>query len=87
MSIPTIFTDAMGFMGSWYPPYFAFTSVVGLVCMLGLWKMKKWAAYAYFGLVALNQVVFLAMGIWGVRTLIFPGIILGFILLYLNDMD
>ena len=54
-TIPMIFSDLAAQVGSWYPPFLGLSAVVGLVCMLGLWKMKKWAAYTYIVFVALNQ--------------------------------
>ena len=86
-SIPMIFSDIAGQFGSWYPPYLGLSAVLGLVCMIGLWKMKKWAAYTYTGFVALNQVVLLAMGVWNIMALIIPGIVIGIALTHVNKMD
>ena len=55
--------------------------------MIGLWKMKKWSAYIYTGLVALNQVVLLAMGVWNIMAIIIPGIIIVIALTHVNKMD
>jgi hypothetical protein len=86
-TIPMIFSDIAGQIGSWYPPYLGFSAVLGLVCMIGLWKMKKWAAYTYTGFVALNQLVLLAMGVWNIMALIIPGIVIGITLAHVNKMD
>ena len=86
-TIPMIFSDIAGQIGSWYPPYLGLSAVLGLVCMIGLWKMKKWAAYTYTGFVALNQVVLLAMGVWNIMALIIPGIVIGIALTHVNKMD
>jgi len=86
-NIPMIFSDIAGQIGSWYPPYLGLSAVLGLVCMIGLWKMKKWAAYTYTGFVALNQVVLLAMGVWNIMALIIPGIVIGIALAHVNKMD
>lgn len=72
ISLPLIFSSIAQQIGPWYPPYLGFSAVVGLVCMVGLWMMKKWAAYTYTGLVVLNQVVLLVMGIWNIMTLLIP---------------
>lgn len=85
--IPMIFSDVASQIGSWYAPYLGLTLVLGLVCMIGLWKMKKWAAYTYIGLVALNQVVFLVMEVWSIQSLIIPGIVIGITLSHVNKMD
>lgn len=55
--------------------------------MIGLWKMKKWAAFAYTGFSALNQIVLLAMGVWNIMALIIPGIVVGIALAHINKMD
>lgn len=86
-TIPMIFSDIAKQIGSWYPPYLALSAVIGLACMIGLWKMKKWAAYTYTGFVALNQVVLLAMDVWNIMALIIPGIVIGIALSYIKKMD
>lgn len=86
-TIPMVFSDIARQVGNWYPPYLGFSAVVGLFCMIGFWKMKKWAAYTYTGFVALNQVVLLAMGVWSIMAIIIPGIIIGIALTHLEKMD
>lgn len=75
-AVPLIFSPLARMIGSWYPPYLAFSCVVGFVCMVGLWKMKKWAVYIYTGFVLLNQIVLLSMGVWNVFALIIPAIVI-----------
>lgn len=87
LTIPLIFSGIAKQIGSWYPPYLGLSSIIGLACMLGLWKMKKWAAYTYTGFVALNQVVLLAMGLWSITSLIVPGVVIGIALANLDKMD
>lgn len=55
--------------------------------MLGLWMMKKWAVYSYAGLVALNQIVFLTMGIWSTMALIVPAIVIFFAFKHVSKMS
>ena len=85
--IPVIFSDFAKQVGSWYPPYLGFSAVVGLVCMIGLWQMKKWAAYTYTGFVVLNQIVLLSMGVWNFMALIIPAIVIIIALTYVDIMD
>jgi len=87
ITIPMIFSEMAWQIGSWYPPYLGLSAVIGLLCMVGLWKMKKWAAYIYTGFVALNQIVLLAMGVWNIMALIIPGIVIGIALVNVNKMD
>lgn len=76
VTIPLIFSDISKNIGAWYPPYLAFSAVVGLFCMIGLWMMKKWSIIAYTGFVGVNQVVLIAMGVWNIFALIIPGIVI-----------
>ena len=86
-TIPLIFSDIAGQIGSWYPPYLGLSAIIGLVCMVGLWQMKKWAAYTYTGFVGLNQIVLLTMGVWNVMSLLIPAIVVGIALTHLKKMD
>ena len=86
-TIPLIFSDIAGQIGSWYPPYLGLSAIIGLACMIGLWQMKKWAAYTYTGVAGLNQIVLLSMGVWNVMALIIPAIIVGIVLTHVKKMD
>ncbi len=85
--IPMVFSDAAALIGNWYPPYLGLSGIIGFICMIGLWKMQKWAAYTYAGFVALNQVVLLVMGVWNIKALIIPAIVIGIALSHLDKMD
>lgn len=87
VSVPLIFSTIAQQVGHWYPPYLGFACVVGLVCMIGLWMMKKWAAYTYTGFAAFNQIVLLVMGVWNIMALIIPAIIIFFILKHISKMS
>src|SRR5215831_2339575 len=78
--VPMVKSPMAAAIGAWYPPYLAISAAVGGVCMLGLWFMKRWAAYAYAGFVLLNQVVLLAAGRWTPLALLIPGIVVYFAL-------
>ena len=86
-AIPLLFSDIAWQIGNWYPPYLGFSCIIGFVCMVGLWHMKKWAAYTYAGFVGLNQIVLLTMGVWSIVALIIPGIVVGITLAYLKEMN
>ena len=70
VAIPLVFLPTTAAIGAWYPPYLGFSCVLGLCCMVGLWKMKKWAAYLYTAFVLVNQVVLLTMGVWNFLAII-----------------
>ena len=85
-TIPLIFTDIARNIGAWYPPYLAFSAVVGFVCIVGLWKMRRWAVFSYTGFVALNQIVMLMMDVWKVFALLIPGIVIAIAFTHLSKM-
>ncbi|NQW41838.1 MAG: hypothetical protein HQ463_00195 [Bacteroidetes bacterium] len=86
-AIPLIFYDIARQIGSWYSPYLGLSVIICFVCMVGLWQMKKWAAYTYTGFVGLNQIVLLTMGVWNIMSLISPIIVVGIALMHLKKMD
>jgi len=86
-TIPLVFSDIARQIGSWYPPYLGFSAILGFICMVGLWQMKKWAAYTYTAFVALNQIILLVMGVWNIMALIIPAIVVAIALTHLKKMD
>jgi hypothetical protein len=86
-TLPLIFSDISRKIGSWYPPYLGLSAIIGLVCMIGLWQMKRWAAYTYTSFVVLNQIVLLSIGVWNFMALIIPAIVVGIALSHLKKMD
>ncbi|MEM6841029.1 MAG: hypothetical protein AAF632_02280 [Bacteroidota bacterium] len=85
LSVPMVFSDIANQIGSWFPPYSGSIAVVNLVCMIGLWFTRKWAAYAYTCLVVLNQIVLIAMHEWHILTLAIQVIVVAIILLHLDS--
>lgn len=75
-TVPLFFTSIPLQIGAWFLPYLAFSTVVSLVCIGGLWMMKKWAAYAYLGFLALNLAVPFVTGIWSVMSMVATAIII-----------
>ncbi len=78
-AVPLLCSPMAERIGSWYPPYLALSAIIGVVCMAGLWMMRKWAAYTYAGFVILNQVVLLAKGAWNIMALIIPAVVIVFV--------
>ena len=84
--IPLMFSDVAAQIGAWYPPYLAFSTIVGFSCMVGFWMMKKWATYTYTAFVGVNQVVLLAMGVWNIMAILIPAIVVFFAFKHLKEM-
>jgi hypothetical protein len=86
LTIPLIFSDAGKLVASWYPAYLASSAVVGLICMIGLWKMLKWSVFLYAILVVINQVVLMKLGVWNMFALIIPAIVVAIAFMYIGKM-
>lgn len=87
LSIPLIFLDTTANIASWYPPYLVASVIVGLACFIGLWKLKKWAAYGYTLFVLINQLVLLSTGLWEPLSIILPAIVVVIALANLKVMS
>ncbi len=87
VTIPLIFSSIAQSIGAWYPPYLAFSALVGAACMVGLWMMKKWAVYVYIVFCGINQIVLLVMGVWNFMALILPAIVIFFMLRKVSQMS
>ena len=85
-AIPLVFTDVARQIGAWYPPYLAFSAVIGAICMIGFWKMRRWAVFTYTAFCAINQIVLLLTGHWNVLAILLPGIVIAIGFVYLSRM-
>ena len=63
-NLPTIFSDRARSVGAWFPPFLALSVIVTLVCMIGLWKMRRWAVFLYTGFAVLVLVLAVTVGCW-----------------------
>lgn len=66
------------------PAYFMISVALSLICLVGLWLYKKWAAIAYSILLILNQGALILTGFWEMTALILPAVIIG-LLFYLRE--
>lgn len=85
--IPVIFSEAAQSIGAWYPPYLGLSALIGLVCMVGLWMMKKWGVIVYALFVVINQIVLSLMGVWNIFALVIPAIVIIVGFSYFSRMD
>ena len=86
ISIPLLFTSVVRNVGPWYPPTLGVSALVGLVCMIGLWNMQKWAAFAYTALVVVGQVILITMSAWNVFSLLLPSFVIAIAFAHLPKM-
>ena len=87
LTIPLIFSSIADSIGAWYPPYLGLSAIVGLVCTIGLWQMKKWSVITYTVFAAINQIVLMVNGVWNVFALIIPAIFIAIIFSKFKEMD
>jgi hypothetical protein len=87
LSIPLIFSSTASNIASWYPPLLGLSAVVGLISMIGLWKMKKWAVFLYAAMCVVVQVVLFSTHLWTPFSLLFPVIIIAIGFAYLSKMS
>ncbi len=86
IALPLIITGTARTVGAWYPPLLVVNCVIGLVCMVGLWRMRRWAVYTYTLFVAVNQIVLLTMGAWKISALLGPAIFIAIMFSQLSKM-
>ncbi len=72
--------------GAIYPLYFSGSVLISLVCIAGLWLLKRWAALVYSVVLIVNQLVLLAMGYWELTAAIIPVAIILLLSKHLDKM-
>ena len=50
--------------------------VVFVICLVGFWKMRRWAVFAYTGTWIISQIVLLLFGHWSILTVPIPALVI-----------
>jgi hypothetical protein len=50
--------------------------LVFAACLIGLWRMRRWAVFTYAGVWALSQILLVSMGQWSVLTVPVPALVI-----------
>lgn len=66
--------------------YLVVRTVLGTVLAIGMWRMKKVAAYAFIAVNVLNQVILLQIERWTIQSLVFPMIMVILVLTRIERM-
>jgi hypothetical protein len=74
-------------LGAIYPFYFSVSVLISLVCIGGLWLLKRWAALLYMVVLICNQVVLVVMGYWELTAAIIPMAIILLLFKHLDKMS
>lgn len=85
--INLVFSPMSKQVGAIYPLYFSLSVVFSLVCIGGLWFLKRWAALVYAVVLICNQIVLLMMGYWELTAAIIPAVIILLMFKYLDRMS
>ncbi|MDD2724907.1 MAG: hypothetical protein PHH59_12905 [Methylovulum sp.] len=72
-------------LGTFYLLYFGTAALISLACIIGLWFLRRWAAFVYMVVLLGNQIVLLTMGLWEPTALVVPLVIIGVILRYFKQ--
>jgi hypothetical protein len=73
--------------GAVYPIYFSASVLLSLICIAGLWLLKRWAALFYSAVLICNQVVLAVMGYWELTAAIIPVAIILLLFRHLDKMS
>lgn len=73
-------------IADWYPAFLALSGTVGCICLAGLWQMRRWAPFAYLGLVAFGQITAVVNGFWEAGGLLGPAIVIAVAFSHLGKM-
>ena len=86
LSIPMFFSPFGRTIGTWYLPYLFFSVVLGVACMIGLWQMRKWAVYTYTAFMVINQLILYNFGIWDIKAVLLPAVVVFFLIRHVAKM-
>lgn len=73
-------------LGVAYAVYFGAAALISLVCIGGLWFLRRWAAWVYAVVLMINQLVLVTMGLWEPTALVVPLVIIGVILRHFKQL-
>ena len=74
-------------LGAIYPVYFSLSVIISLVCIAGLWFLKRWAALAYTAILIGNQIALLSMKLWEFAAVVIPIIIIVLLFKHFDKMS
>ncbi|WP_448520089.1 hypothetical protein [Rhodoflexus sp.] len=76
---------APGYEG-WYRPYIFFSAIIGLIMMIGIWHMKKWAVYLYILITAIDIFILVYLRTWSF-SIVIKLATLGILLFHFNKFE
>jgi hypothetical protein len=82
-----VFSPTVHQVSFWYPLYLSFSTLYVIICLGGLWLMKKKAVEGYSLYLLIHQLVHLQLGNWNGFVLAFPAVITLVSWIYYRRMD
>ena len=61
----------------WVPAFTLVTAFLALVFLVVLWTMRRWGLWGYLAVIAVQIAAYLSAGLWSVRTLLPPLLVVG----------
>ena len=86
-AIATLFTSVYEQLPAWYRYVVAVNTALGLVVVVGLWRMMRWAVMLYAIATIAGQFIAVAVGEWVFGSLIYPLIALAIMARYYREMN
>ncbi len=71
-----VITPSIQAYGRWYAAYLSLSTVVLIICLSGLWLMKRWGLFVLIPCVLLDQWVYWVLDRWAPAAIILKGAIL-----------
>jgi hypothetical protein len=72
--------------GTAYKILFVSSTLVGFICMIGLWNMRRWAVILYAAFFIINLVVLFYLEKWSAQSALIPLCIIGITFSYYPRM-
>lgn len=86
-AIATLFTSVYEQLPAWYRYVAAVSTALGLVVVVGLWRMMRWAVMLYAIATIVGQFLAVAAGQWVSASLIYPLIAFAIMARYYREME
>ncbi len=80
------FSPMVRSFGSLFTLYFVVNALIGFVCFIGMWKMRKWGVLLYTLAVIICQLALMKVGLWSPFAVVIPAIVVAIGFYYFPKM-
>lgn len=72
----------------WFSVYASLMTAINIVCTIGIWRMKKWAAYILITFTVIHQIVaYFSLREYNIAEGIITGIVLVVLAIHIDNME